>query len=165
MKSEPHQHAATGGPSGGTETFGVQVESFGIVTEKLQRTRAVMHGGRVVVLASLEKAIVNCGHRNPGRTHDVDQLDFAMITRLVATGKPAAMNTDQQWRRLATLCQPKVKPVALVRPVNDIRMRGLDYWSIGLPLLLRLLERLRLGKRQHAVLIGISLWESLENAL
>ena len=88
-----------------------------------------------------------------------------MILALVARAKAAAVDANEQRRGAVAFHKPKVKLVPRVRAVGDVHLRWLEHGPIGLAVALEFLKRLRLGEREHAVLVGIGRGIALEDVL
>ena len=93
--------------------------------------------------------------------HALDEVDLPMVAAFVPTAKAAAVDANEQRRGAIAFRKPKVELVPRVRAVGDVRLRWLEHGPVGLSLAAKFLKRLRLGQRQHAVLVGIGGGEAL----
>ena len=97
--------------------------------------------------------------------HAFNEPNLLLIFAFIPALKTTTMDTHKQWGRFITLHQPKVKAVALLRPVDHIGMCGFAFRPISLPFSPLFLERLRFSERQLPILVGIGLRVALEDFL
>ena len=131
VEAEPERRARAGRAARGGDALGIEVPVFGLGARKLDRASRVHVMSREFYFRG--QSIIDRDHRDAVGQAAVEQIGLEGL--FATTAKAAAVNEDQQRRRLIGLGLPDVHHIPLVRAVTDIgHVRG----RLGFALLLGL---------------------------